>query len=108
MPETEIANLVQSFGQDVLQEAAHELRALEGAGAPTPGLAVLGAKADGALVEADDAGVGNRNAEDVPGKVSEDCVFALAPADDFDDPGFRARPKITKSLASWPSGAHVV
>ena len=65
MPEPEVANLVQSFGQDVLQEAAHELGTLQCAGAPAIGLAVLGAKGNRALVEGDDARVGNGNAEDV-------------------------------------------
>ena len=46
VPEAEIANLVQSLGQDVLEEAAHELLAIEGADAPAVGLAVLIAKAD--------------------------------------------------------------
>ena len=55
VPEAKIANLVQSFGQDMLKEAAHELVALEGADAPAVGLAVLVAERDGALVEANDA-----------------------------------------------------
>src|SRR5499427_3042017 len=55
MPEAEIANLVQAFGQDVLQEAAHELLSIEGAGAPAVGLAMLVAEGNGVLVERDDA-----------------------------------------------------
>src|SRR5262245_7847629 len=55
VPEPEIANLVQAFGQDVLQEAAHELLSIEGTDAPAVGLAVLVAERDGVRVEADDA-----------------------------------------------------
>jgi hypothetical protein len=86
VPEPEIANLVQSFWQDVLKEAAHELLALEGADAPAVGLAVLVAERDGVLVEADDARVGNGNAKDITREIPEHGLFALAPRGDPDDP----------------------
>jgi hypothetical protein len=35
MPETEIADLVEALGKDVLEEAAHELAAFHATGAPT-------------------------------------------------------------------------
>ena len=79
VPKAEIANLVQSFGQDVLQEAAHELLACKGTDAPAVGLAVLVAKGDRVLVEADDARIGDGNAKDVASQVSEDGLLAFAP-----------------------------
>src|SRR6516225_4947256 len=86
MPEAEIANLVQALGQDVLQEAAHELRAIEGADAPAVGLAVLVAERDGVLVERDDARIGDGDAKDVTREISEDRLLSLAPGGNPDDP----------------------
>ena len=63
VPKAEIANLVQPFGQDVLEEAAHELLTIEGANAPAIGLAVVVAERDGVVVERDDARVGDGDAE---------------------------------------------
>ena len=43
---------------------------------------------DGSIVEGEDARVGDGDAEDVAGEILEDGVLTLAPAGDFDDPGF--------------------
>ncbi len=39
------------------------------------------------IVEADDAGVGDRDAEDVADEIIEYCLLALAPGRVMDDPG---------------------
>jgi len=88
VPKAEISNLVQPFGQDVLEEAAHELLTIEGANAPAIGLAVVVAERDGVLVEADDARIGDGNAKDVTREISKDRLLALAPWGDPDDPGY--------------------
>jgi hypothetical protein len=89
VPEPEVANLVESFEQHVLEEPAHELGTFQRAGAPAVGLPVLVAKGDGAFVEGDDARVGNGDAEDVASQVSQHGVFTLTPAGDPDNPGLR-------------------
>src|SRR5713226_1254754 len=71
----------------MLQEAAHELVAAEAAGSPAAGLAFLVLDADGFVVEAADAGVGESNAKDVAGEVVEHGLFAVAPDGDVEDPG---------------------
>src|SRR5262249_35051597 len=86
MPKSEIANLVQAFGEDVLQETAHELLAIEAADAPAVGLAVLVAEGDGAFVEGGKAGIGDSDAKDVAREVAEEGVFSLAPTGDLDNP----------------------
>ena len=87
MPQAEIADLVEAFGQDMLEEAADELVAGEPAGPPARGFALLVADGDGCVVETDDAGVGDGDAEDVAGEVVEHGLLALAPWRDVDDPG---------------------
>src|ERR1700722_9686778 len=87
MPQAEVADLVQALGQDMLEEAAHELLAGDAAGPPPVGFAMLVADGDGLIVEADNAGVGDRDAEDVAGEVIEHGLFALAPGRAMDDPG---------------------
>src|SRR4051794_33988338 len=86
MPQAEVADLVEATWQHVLEEAAHELVATEPAGAPPAGLAVLVLEADPVVVEADDAGVGERDAEDVAGEVVEHRLLTLAPGADVEDP----------------------
>src|SRR5712692_7196509 len=58
MPKAKVADLVEAGREHMLEEAAHELVALQGAGLPARRFAVLVADGDGALVEAEDAGVG--------------------------------------------------
>ena len=50
---------------------------------------MLVADGDSLVVEADDAGVGDRDAEDVAGEVIEHGLLALAPGRAMDDPGLR-------------------
>ena len=87
MPQAEVADLVQALGQDMLEEAAHELLAGDAAGPPSVGFAMLVADGDGLVVEPDDTGVGDRDAEDVAGEVIEHGLLALAPGRAMDDPG---------------------
>src|ERR1700761_5859916 len=86
MPQAEVADLVEAARQHVLEEAAHELVAAEPAGSPPAGLAILVLDRDPVVVEADDAGVGERDAEDVAGEVVEHRLFAVAPGADVKDP----------------------
>ena len=93
MPQAEVADLVQALRQDVLEEAAYELLAGNAAGPPTVGFAMLVADGDSLIVEGDDAGVGDGDAEDVAGEVIQDGVIALAPGRAVDTTqGFMRRP----------------
>src|SRR3984957_19641525 len=87
MPEAEVADLVQAGREDVLEEAAHELMALQGAGAAARRFAVLVANGDGALIERHDAGIGDGGAEDVAGEIAQHGLGAVAPVGDVDHPG---------------------
>ena len=78
---------MQALGQDVLEEAAHELLPGDPAHPPSVGFALLVADGDGLIVEADDAGIGDGDAEDVAGEVVEHGLLALAPGRAVDDPG---------------------
>ena len=78
MPEAEVSDFVQTLGQDVLEEAAHELLAGDAAHPPAVGFAMLVADGDSLVVEADDASVGDRDAEDVAGKIIEHGLLAFA------------------------------
>ena len=86
MPQTEISNFVETFGQDMLKEATNEFVALDAAGVPAGRFAPLVLYSDGVIVETDDAGVGDGNAEDVSRKIFEHGLLALAPRGDVDDP----------------------
>ena len=63
MPQAEVADLVEAARQHMLEEAAHELLAVELTDPPAVGLTVLVTKADGVVVETDDAGVGEGDAK---------------------------------------------
>lgn len=87
MPQAEVADLVQAFRQDVLQEPAHELMAGDAAGPPSVRLPMLVADRDGLVVDADDAGVGDGNPEHIAGEVVERGLLAASPDRAMDDPG---------------------
>ena len=70
MPQAEVTHLVEAARQDVLEESAHELVSAEAAGSRAAGPAFLVSDADGLVVEADDAGVGESDAKDVAGQDS--------------------------------------
>src|SRR5665213_1618461 len=70
----------------MLEEAAHELVAAETAGSPGAGLAVLVLDRDRLVVEADDAGIGQCDTEDVAGEVVKHGLFAVAPSGDVENP----------------------
>ena len=55
MPEAVVADLVHTFGQNVLQESAHELVAAQAGGLPFPRLALFVADGDTFVVETDNA-----------------------------------------------------
>jgi hypothetical protein len=88
MPQAEVTHLVEAARQHVLEEAAHELLAAEAAGSPAAGLAVPELDRDRLVVEAGDAGVGERDTEDVAGEVVEHGLFAVATVADVKDPVF--------------------
>ena len=79
MPQAEVADLVEAARKHMLEEAAHELLAVELTDPPAVGLTVLVTKADGVVVETDDAGVGEGDAKDVAREVVEHGRFAGAP-----------------------------
>ena len=87
MPETEIADLVEALGKDVLEEAAHELVAFHATGAPTRRLTMLVSDGDGVIIEGDEASIGDGDAKHVAGEVIEHGLRALAPTGDVNDPG---------------------
>src|ERR1700691_1577884 len=89
MPEAEVADLMQTLRQDVLEEAAHELLAGDTAHPPAVGFAMLVADGDRLIVEGDDAGIGDGDAEDIAGEIIEHGLLALAPGRAMDDPGLR-------------------
>src|SRR5689334_21893399 len=86
MPQAEVADFVEAARQYVLEKAAHELLAAEPAGAPPAALAVLVLDRDRLVIETDDAGVGESDAEDVAGEVVEHGLLAVAPGADVEDP----------------------
>jgi hypothetical protein len=51
MPQTEISNFVETFGQDMLKEATNEFVALDAAGVPAGRFAPLVLYSDGVIVE---------------------------------------------------------
>ena len=63
MPQTEVPDLVQALGQDMLEEAAHELQACDAAGVPAVGFALLVTEGDSLMAERGLRGVavGRRN-----------------------------------------------
>ena len=60
MPQAEVADLVEAPGQNMLEIAAQELGPRDPAGPGPSGLAVAVLKADGFLIQVDDAPVGER------------------------------------------------
>src|SRR5262245_8678302 len=87
MPEPRVAHLVQPLRQHVLEEAAHELVAIEAGRAPARRFAMLVADADTGVVEPDDAGLGDGDAEHVAREIVQHRLGAVAPGRAVDDPG---------------------
>jgi hypothetical protein len=88
MPKAEVADLVQSLGQHVLQEPTHELVARHAGGSPAIGFAVLVTDGDRLVVKADDACVGDGDAKHVAGEIVEHGLLTLTPSGAMDDPRF--------------------
>ena len=86
MPQAEVADLVESARQHVLEEAAHEFMAAQSAGSLSAGLAFLVLDGDRLVVEIDDAGVGESDAKDIAGEVVEHGLLAVAPGGNVEDP----------------------
>ena len=86
VPEAVVADLVQTFGQNVLQESAHELVAVQAGVLPFPGLALFVADGNAVVVETDNAVVGDRNAEQITGEIAEHGVIPFAPGGAMHDP----------------------
>ena len=87
MPEPRVADLVQPFRQHVLQEAAHELMAVEARWVPAPRCAMLVADGDTVVIEPDDAAFGDCHSKDVACQIAQHGLGAIAPGCAMDDPG---------------------
>jgi len=87
VPQAEVADLVQALGQDMLEEPTHEFVTGHADGPPAIGFAMLVADGHGLVVEADDAGVGYGDTEDVACEIVEHGLLALTPGRAVDDPG---------------------
>jgi len=70
----------------MLQIAAHELMAGDGAGFVALGLSILAAERDTGLVESDQAVIGDGDAEGIAGEIIEHGLLALTPGLDMDHP----------------------
>src|SRR6201996_8502086 len=86
MPQAEVADLVKATWQHMLEDAAHDRVAAEPAGTSAAGLAILVLDRDRLVVAVDDAGVGERDAEDIAGEVVDHRLFTIAPGTDVEDP----------------------
>jgi hypothetical protein len=89
MPQPIIAQLVEPLRQDVLEISAQKLVAGDGDRTVAIRLAVLVAKSHTVTIDADDAAVGDGDAESIAGEIFE-RLRALVPWRDVDDP--RAAP----------------
>jgi hypothetical protein len=79
MPQAEVADLVKALGQNMLEIATQEL-VPRGPADPGPaGLPVAVLEADGFVIQADDAPVGEGDAEDVAGQIVEHGLFTHTP-----------------------------
>ena len=87
MPKAEVANLVQTLGQNVLKEPTHEFLTGNADGSPSVRFAMLMTNGDSLVVKADDAAVGYGDAEDVSSQIVEHALLAFAPSRAMDDPG---------------------
>ena len=87
MPEPRVAYLVQPLRQHVLEEAAHELVAVEADRAPARRFAMLVADADARVVEPDDAGLGDGDAEHIARQIAQHRLGTVSPGRAVDDPG---------------------
>ena len=69
--ETVIADFLEAFGQDVLQETTDELLGGQGAGFPVAGGAVAVTKGDLTLLKFKDTPVGESDPKDIRGQILE-------------------------------------
>ena len=76
----------KTFGQDMLQIAAHEFVAGKGAGLVAIGLSILVAEGHVGVVEDEQPPVGDGDAKGVTGEIVEHRLLALAPGLDVNDP----------------------
>jgi hypothetical protein len=74
MQKAEVAHLHEASGQDVLEEPAYTLEDVEAGGARAGTARFAGGEGDGALLEADDAAVGDSDFEDLRREVCEGGV----------------------------------
>src|SRR4051812_24159613 len=86
MPQAEVANLMQPFGENVHQEAAEKLVTGYATGAPTIRFARFVTQDHAMIIDADEAAVGDGGAEDIARQMIEDRLLALAPRCAMDDP----------------------
>ena len=96
VPQAIVAHLVESGGQDVLEEATQELVPGHGFLAMAVGRAVLVAVGDGLVVDGQDAIIGDGDTEDVAGEIIECRLLALAPWCDVNDP--RDLPDVARQI----------
>jgi len=72
--EAVIADFLEGFGQDVLQETTDELLGGQGARFPMAGGAVTVAESDLALLKFEDTSVGESDAKNIRGQIPERCL----------------------------------
>jgi hypothetical protein len=84
--ETVVADLLKTFGQDVLQEATDELLGGEGAGFPAAGGAVTVAERDLTLLKFKDTPIGEGDAKNIGSQILEGRLTG-ANRLTVDDPG---------------------
>ena len=85
-PQAIVADCVAPLGQDLLEKAADELVGGQGHGPPAPVLGVLRAAAHLALLDREEAVVGQCEAVDIPAQVVQDLLRALHRRFAIDDP----------------------
>ena len=88
VPQAEVADLVETLGQHVLEETTDELVASDAARAPAGRFALRASEGHGILIEREDARVSDGDAEDIAGEIVEHGLLALASGRDVDDPRF--------------------
>ena len=121
MPQAEVADLVKALGQNMLEIATQELVPRDPANPGPASLPVAVLEADGFVIQADDAPVGQGDAEDVAGQIVEHGLLPHTPGGNMHDPGrapdgggkahpgaalLEHRPEPTAHLAGQRLGRH--
>ena len=81
-----MAHLVETPGQNVLEEAPHELGSGESHSPPSMFLGVFVAGGDVAVLEGEDTVIGDRDAVDIAGKIRKHLISTLHGGFTVDNP----------------------